>query len=69
METESSLRAGAPEDWTLFKHQDSWCLRAPSLQDLVEFQKTQGLTPIQIRPANLEDVYLKLTGEELSKND
>jgi lipooligosaccharide transport system ATP-binding protein len=40
-------------------------VRAESLQELVKFHD-QGAPPLQIRPSNLEDVFLKLTGQELS---
>jgi hypothetical protein len=32
-------------------------------------QAATGVIAIQMRPANLEDVYLKLTGEELGENE
>ena len=41
-------------------------LRAPTLEDLLSYQKGAGLTALQLRPANLEDVFLKLTGQELT---
>lgn len=41
-------------------------LRTPDLSDLTAFHSDHGLTPLQIRPSNLEDVFLKLTGKELS---
>ncbi len=43
-------------------------LRSPSLDSLLTFSKNQKLSPLQIRPANLEDVFLKMTGQELSQN-
>ncbi|HVK61721.1 MAG TPA: ABC transporter ATP-binding protein [Bdellovibrionales bacterium] len=43
-------------------------LRAPQLRDIVEVESQLGLRASQIRPANLEDVFLKLTGQELSAN-
>lgn len=66
---EEKLKALLPSDWVLYKQQDNWCVRAPSLNALVDFQKATAMSPLQIRPSNLEDVYLKLTGEELSQND
>jgi lipooligosaccharide transport system ATP-binding protein len=39
-------------------------LRAPALADLVALP-ARGLTPLQMRPANLEDVFLKLTGQDI----
>lgn len=68
-EMEQNLKSKISSAWTLYNQQDTWCVRAPALSELVEFQKTHHLNPLQIRPANLEDVYLKLTGEELSQND
>jgi lipooligosaccharide transport system ATP-binding protein len=41
-------------------------LRTPELITLTNFHTQHGLTPVQIRPSNLEDVFLKLTGKELS---
>ncbi len=41
-------------------------LRSQSLSDLTAFNIDHGLLPLQIRPSNLEDVFLKLTGQELS---
>lgn len=41
-------------------------LRTKALSDLTAFHSEHGLTPLQIRPSNLEDVFLKLTGKELS---
>jgi lipooligosaccharide transport system ATP-binding protein len=43
-------------------------LRTPNLADLTAFHADHGLIPLQIRPANLEDVFLKLTGQELSND-
>lgn len=66
---EQTLRSTLPASWVFYKQQDSWCVRAPALTELVEAQKGLSVLPLQMRPANLEDVYLKLTGEELSQND
>lgn len=41
-------------------------LRTNNLTELTNFHTEHGLTPLQIRPANLEDVFLKLTGQELT---
>ncbi len=40
-------------------------LRAPTLEELVNLH-TKGAQSLQIRPSNLEDVFLKLTGQELA---
>lgn len=54
----------------LHHHEDSSgiYLRAPALSDLTAFHAEHGLVPLQIRPSNLEDVFLKLTGQELATN-
>lgn len=41
-------------------------LRAPSMERLTALHLEQKLEPLQIRPANLEDVFLKLTGREMT---
>lgn len=43
-------------------------LRAKTLNDLTLLHDSHQLTPLQIRPSNLEDVFLKLTGQELSSD-
>lgn len=43
-------------------------VRAPNLSDLVDLQNEIGVEALQLRPSNLEDVFLKLTGEELTKD-
>ena len=45
------------------------CVRASQLQDLTDLQAQSGATALQLRPANLEDVYLKLTGQDLSDHE
>lgn len=41
-------------------------IRTRSLAELTSMHSEHGLTPLQIRPSNLEDVFLKLTGPELT---
>lgn len=41
-------------------------LRTKTLADLTTYHNNHNLVPLQIRPANLEDVFLKLTGQELA---
>ncbi len=41
-------------------------LRTAGLSDLTSLHSDYALNPLQIRPSNLEDVFLKLTGKELS---
>jgi lipooligosaccharide transport system ATP-binding protein len=40
-------------------------LRTKTLIDLTSIHSEYNLNPLQIRPSNLEDVFLKLTGQEL----
>ncbi|MGE3608406.1 MAG: ABC transporter ATP-binding protein [Bacteriovoracaceae bacterium] len=49
-------------------HKDSYgiYLRTNSLMELSELHAKFEVNPLQIRPSNLEDVFLKLTGKELS---
>lgn len=51
-------------------HEDSSgiYLRTSHLKDLTSLHSEHGLNPLQIRPSNLEDVFLKLTGQELSQD-
>lgn len=51
-------------------HQDSSgvYVRTGALAKLTDFHSQHGLQPLQIRPSNLEDVFLKLTGQELSSD-
>jgi lipooligosaccharide transport system ATP-binding protein len=61
------LKAAA-ESAELQVSQDSSGLyvRAPQLDVLLRFQKDTQSLAVQLRPSNLEDVFLKLTGQELS---
>lgn len=49
-------------------HEDSsgFYLRVSKLETLTALVAEHDLTPAQIRPSNLEDVFLQLTGQELS---
>jgi lipooligosaccharide transport system ATP-binding protein len=55
--------------WHCFIQANQYCVRAPRLEDLTALQNSSGAVAIQTRPANLEDVFLKLTGEELGENE
>lgn len=55
--------------WELFHQGRQCCVRAPRFDDLLELQRASGQTALQLRPANLEDVYLKLTGSELNEDE
>jgi lipooligosaccharide transport system ATP-binding protein len=68
-DTEARLRPHVSSEWTLFHQGRQCCVRAPGMNDLVGLQHAAGLTALQLRPANLEDVYLKLTGKELDDDE
>lgn len=68
-ETLSQLEKTKKEEWTIYTQSKQLCLRAPTLDDLLELQKKSGLVAVQLRPANLEDVFIKLTGQGLGAND
>ncbi len=66
---EEHLRTHLAPGWQLFHQGRQCCVRAPALEDLLELQQRAGITALQLRPANLEDVYLKLTGRELADDE
>lgn len=66
---ESRVRPHLREGWNVFHQGHQCCVRAPQLSDLIALQQAAGATALQLRPSNLEDVYLKLTGKELSDDE
>lgn len=68
-EHESVLRPHVAANWILFSQGRQTCVRAPSIDDLVALQHAASTVALQLRPANLEDVYLKLTGQELDDDE
>lgn len=64
-----SLRHHLLPDWRYFTQGNHACIRVPRLEDLLDLQKKVGVHALQLRPANLEDVYLKLTGRELDHEE
>lgn len=68
LEDREKIRKLALEINSFSIHEDSsgLYLRAGSLAELTSVHSQHGLNPLQIRPSNLEDVFLKLTGQELS---
>jgi lipooligosaccharide transport system ATP-binding protein len=64
--SEGALRPHLPPAWELYHQGRQCCVRAPRFDDLIALQRASGRTALQLRPANLEDVYLKLTGSELN---
>lgn len=67
-ENHRRLQAALPRDGVLFELGKQWCVRVPEMEQLLQM-KAAGFAPLLMRPANLEDVYLKLTGQELGAND
>lgn len=65
--TETNLTASLPAPLELYHQGHNCCVRAPRFDDLLEIQRLSGITALQLRPTNLEDVYLKLTGSELKE--
>jgi lipooligosaccharide transport system ATP-binding protein len=66
---DARIKAELQPSWELFHQGRQCCVRAPKIDDLLALQQTLGTTALQLRPSNLEDVYLKLTGRELDDND
>ena len=67
--TEEIIKKNISSHWTTYHQSKQICVRAPSLEDLIQFQQKIGVQALQLRPANLEDVFIKLTGQELGAND
>ncbi|MCA2962079.1 MAG: ABC transporter ATP-binding protein [Silvanigrellales bacterium] len=53
-------------DFTFHEDASMITVRGPTLESLSSFCSARGLVPSQLRPSNLEDVFLKLTGQGLS---
>jgi lipooligosaccharide transport system ATP-binding protein len=69
LESEQRLRAHLSAEWTTFEQGHQFCVRTPRFEDLTELQQATGVNAVQLRPASLEDVYLKLTGHGLDENE
>ena len=65
-----SLRALVEEMTGLAMWHDSYgvTVRAPDFETLVRLGQKIGRPPAQLRPANLEDVFLKLAGQTLAED-
>lgn len=66
---EEALRPHLDPAWHLYHQAHQCCIRAPRIGDLTALQQSSKITALQLRPSNLEDVYLKLTGRELDNNE
>ena len=69
LETEQQLRAHLSPVFVTFEQGRQFCIRTPNFEDLTELQQVTGINAVQLRPASLEDVYLKLTGHGLDENE
>ena len=56
------------DQFHLIEESSAWCIRGPSIEDLMKVLADNDLSPLMIRPCNLEDVFLILTGRELTGN-
>lgn len=68
-DAEKTIAPRIPANWQTFHQGRQWCVRAPGFEELTALQQQTGLLPLQMRPSNLEDVYLKLTGQELGVDE
>ena len=66
---EARIKPHLQPGWQLYHQGHQCCVRAPQLADLIALQEKSDAPALQLRPANLEDVYLKLTGKELSEDE
>jgi len=66
---DAALRPHLNPAWELFHQGHQCCVRAPRFDDLLELQRAAQVVALQLRPTNLEDVYLKLTGRELEDHE
>jgi len=63
-----AARVGADATLVVTTRGDITFVRAASLDELVRLQRELGVEAQQLRPANLEDVFLKITGEGLDQD-
>ncbi|MCC5833880.1 MAG: ABC transporter ATP-binding protein [Opitutales bacterium] len=56
-------------DFSWFEDRAGVNVRGPSLNAVEAFLERCGLQPVMLRPSNLEDVFLEVTGRELGAND
>ena len=52
----------------LAKNESAWTLRCAKMEELSAFGQKIGFSPAQMRPANLEDVFLKITGQGIDED-
>ena len=66
---ERQLRRHLSPVFITFEQGRQFCVRTPNFEDLTELQRVTSIAAVQLRPASLEDVYLKLTGHGLDENE
>ena len=66
---EEALKPHLDPGWHHFTQGRQLCVRTPELEDLFTLQGRASVIALQLRPSTLEDVYLKLTGQELGDNE
>ena len=69
LETGERLRPYLSPVCITFEQGRQFCVRTPKFEDLTELQRITDISAVQLRPASLEDVYLKLTGHGLDENE
>lgn len=62
----TQIDSGKDLGFHVYRDSSGVYFRASSLNSLIDFQTRLQQPALQLRPANLEDVFLKLTGQELS---
>lgn len=68
-EDQPALTSHLPTGCEVFQQGRQCLVRLPQIEPLLELQKVSCRRALQIRPGNLEDVYLKLTGHDLSDDE
>ena len=66
---ETALQPHLHPAWDAFCQGQQYFVRTPAIDDLSHLQSASGRIALQMRPSNLEDVYLKLTGQDLGDNE
>jgi len=63
------FKSAMPEGMTFTQDHNQPLLGAQDLNSLSDFLTSHEAKPLFIRPSNLEDVFLRITGRELTDND
>lgn len=68
-EARSRVETCLRPEWEIIEQGWQFLVRAGSIEELAMLQQKAEAVALQLRPSNLEDVYLKLTGRELGENE